>query len=82
MLIFEVYLFDYNHNTPGENLSSVKDFCNKTLGGKMCMKLIKQFDKYFLVNTNQNFKLIISNVIKGLFAVSDTAKQVAVNCKL
>ncbi len=75
------YLFDLIDEEGHFNHKS-EDPSTKTLGGKMCKKLIKQFDKYFLVNTNQNFKLIISNVIKGLFAISDSAKKVAVDLGL
>ena len=49
------------------------------LGTQLCQQLIKQFDKYFLVETNQNLKLIISNIMKTLLAVSDSAKQTALN---
>jgi hypothetical protein len=75
------YLFDLIDENQQHSLQP-DESCFRTLGGRLCKKLIKQFDKYFLVSTNQNFKIIISNVIKGLFAISDTAKQVAVNSGL
>ena len=52
-----------------------------SLGAVLTRKLIKLFDKYFLVDTNLSLKQIVANLIKGLFALSNTAKQVAVNCK-
>ncbi len=53
-----------------------------SLGAMLTRRLIKLFDKYFLVDTNQSLKQIMSNLIKGLFALSNTAKEVAVECKL
>ncbi len=53
-----------------------------SLGSVLTRKLIKLFDKYFLVDTNMNLKQIIANLIKGLLALSDTAKQVAVDAGL
>jgi hypothetical protein len=52
-----------------------------SLGAVLTRRLIKLFDKYFLVDTNQNLKQIISNIIKGLFTLSNTAKEMAVECE-
>ena len=49
------------------------------LGTQLCQQLIKQFDKYFLVETNQNLKLIISNILNTILALTDSAKQTALN---
>lgn len=74
-IIFEniAYLFDstepINANDP-----------DSSFGASLCRKLIKLFDRYFLVDTNANMKTIISSMIKGLFSLSQTAKQVAVDC--
>ena len=87
------YLFEvYDVNSIGLNICAItndpsntsedSDVNSRTLGGSLCRKLIKQFDKYFLVDTNLNLKLIISNIMKALFALSDAAKKVAVNSGL
>jgi hypothetical protein len=63
------------------SMSEIESSDQSSLGAVLTRKLIKLFDKYFLVETNQSLKQIISNLIKGIFALSNTAKQVAVECK-
>lgn len=58
------------------------DHGETTLGSELCQRLIKEFDKHFLVETNQNAKVIISNIMKALMSLSFSAKQTALNGKL
>lgn len=51
----------------------------ESLGSQLCDRLIKEFDKNFLVETNQNVKLIISNIMKALMSLSTSAKQTGLN---
>jgi len=63
------------------NITTVFD-CDRGLGAEMCKRLIKEFDKNFLVDTNQNTKLIISNTLKAVVSVSVGAKRTAVDAGL
>jgi hypothetical protein len=54
---------------------------SSSLGSQLCDRLINEFDKNFLVETNQNVKLIISNIMKALMSLSHSAKQTALNGK-
>ncbi|CAF0962770.1 unnamed protein product, partial [Brachionus calyciflorus] len=63
-----LYLFDLNE-------SNLED---KSIGSQLTLKLIKLFDKYFMVDYSlSNMKIIIANVLKGLFVLSNTAKKTA-----
>ena len=64
-----------------ENVTYVFDeeLNGSSLGSLLCQRLIKQFDKYFLVETNPSAKLIVANILKTLFTFSHTAKQTALN---
>lgn len=64
------------------NQSESADEPNLTLGSQLCQQLIKEFDKYFLVETHQNLKLIISNIMKTLLGLSSSAKLTALNGKI
>ena len=74
-ILFEniTYLFDTTENCTEENNTV------QTLGVKLCEQLIKQFDKCYLIETNQNLKLIVSNLMKTLLAISESAKKTALN---
>ena len=52
-----------------ENVTYVFDeeLNGSSLGSLLCQRLIKQFDKYFLVETNPGAKLIVANILKTLF---------------
>jgi hypothetical protein len=52
---------------------------DQTIGSRLCQHLIKEFDKYFLVDTNQTLKLTVSNIMKCLLSLSDSAKKTALN---
>ena len=67
------YLFD----VPCTNSDVVE-----TTGSELCKKLIKEFDKCFLDETNQKLKLTISNIMKCLLSLSDSAKKTALNGKI
>ena len=67
-----MYLLDLNE-------SNLED---KSIGSQLTLKLIKLFDKYFMVDYSlSNMKIILANVLKGLFVLSNTAKKTAFECK-
>jgi hypothetical protein len=51
----------------------------QTVGSRLCQLLIKEFDKCFLIDTNQTLKLSVSNMMKCLLSLSDSAKKTALN---
>lgn len=67
-----------------ENIADVFDEVNneRTLGSQLIDRLINEFDKNFLVETNQNTKNIISNCMKALMNLSVSAKSTALNGKI
>jgi len=54
----------------------------KTIGENLTLKMIKQFDKHYLSGLNQNLKQSVANTMKTLFALSESAKQAAVDVGL
>lgn len=79
-IMFEniTYLFD---SLDGDDQCHAdSDHSNMSFGALLCTKLIKLFDTYFLVDTNPTMKQIVASLMNGLFSISQTAKQVAVNC--
>jgi hypothetical protein len=72
-------LFDYEYEKTSEHAN---ESSSKTLGTQLCSNLIRQFDKYFIVDTNQTLKQIVANMMKSLLSLSESAKRVALDCKL
>ena len=48
----------------------------------MCLALVKHFDKYFLFNAQPSRKPLVSNMLRSLLAVSERAKQAALDAGL
>jgi hypothetical protein len=63
-------------------LDTKQELRSASLGTELCKRLIKEFDKNFLVDTNPTTKLIISNTMKAVVSVSADAKKAAVDAGL
>lgn len=69
-----LYLFDYSNSKSEGEVEPAN-----SIGAQLAKKLIKKFDEFFMVeNAAQNMKVVICNILKGLFVLSNTSKKIAV----
>ena len=77
------YLFDADADDASTTTTTTqKRRCSTPLGEALCLALVKHFDKYFLFNAQPSRKPLVSNMLRSLLAVSERAKQAALDAGL